>query len=704
MRRLQQLVQACIVSTIVSLVGCAPAGPEMNSGEPSALLSQEPSQQQQAHSLSQTDASAYWRLAGMTLNEKLGQMIQGELFDVLESIDGGLNPLTELNLGSVLSGGGSIIDDNSPRGWQKVYDKLQRAAVASSSGIPIIYGIDAVHGHNAMVGATLFPHNVGLGAARDPSLMMRVGAVTAREVVATGMDWTFGPAVSVGRDERWGRSYESFGEHPHLQRLLAKPYVLGLQGGTTRGTHIVATAKHFIGDGGTVWGTGFPRILPDWTPIEGEYGIDRGDTQEDFERLVELHGQGFIRAIEARVGSIMVSFSSVNGTKMHESKRLIADFLKAAPHHGGLGFEGFVLSDWNGIDDIPTDETDPIAAYKEQIAKSINAGADMLMVAGRLEWTEDIADQLDPDSEGERVVDDMFRFERVVQLLGEAVREGRVDQSRIDDAVWRILRVKYQAGLFHKFDRFGRPRHHVRRLRQWLAGKVGSEQHRAIAREAVRKSLVLLKNDDNTLPLTPEAYDTILVAGKNADDFGAQNGGWTFSWQGSRGNDNLAAGDRTVLAGLVQVADQHGLNVVYEENGCFGKTAMPDRSVAVVVIGESPYAEFLGDTDDLSLDPTDLATLERIYELGVPTVVVMVSGRPMLVETELANWDALIAAWLPGSQGEGIAEVLFGEYDFTGRLPVTWPRDMSQIPINHGDGQQGLFDYGYGLNYRCTGP
>lgn len=568
------------------------------------------------------DARVEDLLARMTVDEKIGQMTQAERGNLRAG------EVKDYFLGSILSGGGSVPTPNTPAGWADMYDNFQREALATRLGIPIIYGADAVHGHNNVYGATIFPHNIGLGATRDPDLVEEIGRITAKEVAATGVDWTFGPCVAVSRDERWGRSYESFGEDPELQQLLAGSYVRGFQGTTMSGDRIVACAKHWVGDGGTLWGTGM-------------YGkIDRGNTQCFESTLRTIHFPGYEEAIENGVGTIMVSYSSWNGVKMHENEYLITQVLK-----NELGFDGFIISDWNAIDELPYN------SYHDKVVASVNAGIDMFMVPDR--WKDFISE------------------------LRSAVSSGEVSMTRIDDTVRRILRVKYKADLFE----------YPYADRSQQDGSFGSAAHRSLAREAVRKSLVLLKNKNNILPLSKSA--DIFVAGKNADNLGYQCGGWTISWQG--GSGDITEGT-TILEGIKQVATG---SVTYNERGL----GASGHDIAVVVIGETPYAEYEGDTNDLTLSLEDINCLDRVYGARIPVVVIMVSGRPLIVTNEIENWDAFVAAWLPGTEGKGVAEVLFGDYNFTGRLPVSWPREGSQIPINKGDSPYDpLFEYGYGLS------
>ena len=579
-------------------------------------------------------------LSYMTLEEKIGQMTQVDR-QFLESDSvtpaASVNDIGTYYLGSLLSGGGSTPSKNFPKAWAEMYDGFQKIALSTRLGIPMIYGIDAVHGHNNVVGATIFPHQIGLGCTNNPQLVEDVNRATAVEIAATGIDWDFAPCLAVPRDERWGRTYEGFGETPDIVKKMAGAAVKGLQSDQLGNpTSILACAKHFIGDGGTVWGTGMNKK------------IDRGDTRVTEQELREIHLPGYLHALEAGVGTVMASFNQVNGDHCHGNKYLLTDLLKKE-----LGFEGFVVSDWEGIDQIEGD-------YKFDIITSINAGIDMVMVPGAAKWG------------GQKYTD-------FINLCIEAVNEGSINESRINDAVARILKIKFEMGLFEKpySDKS-------------LLSKVGSKEHRKIAREAVRQSLVVLKND-GVLPLSKD-LGHIHVAGKNADDLGNQCGGWTITWQGESGP--LTKG--TTIYEAIQIAVSSFTNVTFSKDGSGAKGA----DLGIVVVGETPYAEMEGDRESLALDKKDLAAIDRIRKAGVPVVVIIVSGRPLMIADELDKWGGVIAAWLPGSEGKGITDVIFGDYNPTGRLSVTWPRNMAQIPINFGDTDYDpLFEYGFGLSY-----
>jgi beta-glucosidase len=588
-------------------------------------------------------------LAQMTLDEKIGQMTQPEL----EYVKNNFGDIEKYFVGSVLSGGGSDPKEgNSLEAWTNVYDICQKHALKTRLGIPIIYGIDAVHGHSNVLGAVIFPHNVGLGCTRDPDLVRRIGRVTAEEVRATGINWTFGPCVTVPQDERWGRTYEGFSEDPQLVAKLGEAEILGFQGNRLSDPlSILASAKHFLGDGGTSPNSGGFRLQED-TGIKEEVvdrhkiRFDQGDTRVDEATLRRIHLAPYIPAINAGVGSIMPSYSSWNGDKLSGNKYLLTDVLK-----GELGFEGFLISDYNAIDQVSKD-------YKDSVAASINAGMDMVMVPKR--------------------------YKEFIRDLKEVVQDGRVPMERIDDAVTRILRVKAAMGLFDK-DRSPL-------ADRSLHKSFGSPEHREVAREAVRKSLVLLKNDDQTLPLSKKLA-RIHVAGKSADDIGNQCGGWTIEWQGKSGD--VTPGGTTVLAAIKHTVAE-GTQVSFSKDG----TGAAGASVGIVVIGETPYAEGIGDSGDLALAKEDVEAIRNMKSAGIPVVVILFSGRPLIIGDVFDQSSAFVAAWLPGTEGQGVADVLFGDYKPTGKLSFTWPRSAEQIPMHKGDKKYDpLFPIDYGLTY-----
>jgi beta-glucosidase len=578
-------------------------------------------------------------LSRMSLEQKVGQVVQADLGSVTPE------DVYKYHLGSVLNGGNSAPGGRqwapAPE-WLAEADKFYDASVRPHGDLPIIpitWGSDAVHGHNNVTGATLFPHNIGLGAMRNPELMRKIGSVTAIEMRVTGLDWTFAPTLAVVRDDRWGRTYESYSENPGVVAAYARPLVEGLQGKVgskswLKGAHIVATAKHFVGDGGTLGGR------------------DQGDNVSSEAELRDVQAAGYRPALEAGIQAIMASYNSWHGEKMHGSKSLLTDVLR-----GRMNFDGFTVGDWNGHGQVA-------GCKPTSCAASFNAGLDMFMA---------------PDS---------WR-ELYVNTLAQA-KDGTISMARLDEAVARILRVKLRAGLFEAGRPSSRP----------LAGqfeKIGSPEHRAIARQAVRESLVLLKNNGRTLPLN--AGQNILIAGDGATSYMKQSGGWTLSWQGTGLPDSEFPGATTIGKALV---DAGGSKVAISKDGSYSQK--PD--VAVVVFGEDPYAEFQGDVPDLIFrDRVDNLELLRKYKAaGIKTVAVFLSGRPMWVNSYINASDAFVAAWLPGSEGGGVADVLFGKADFKGKLPFSWPKLATQYVLNLGDkSYDPLFAYGYGLSYARPG-
>jgi len=573
--------------------------------------------------LSSYDPEAKALLAKMTLDEKIGQMTQPEQNELKDPAD-----VEKYFVGSVLSGGSSDPKEgNSLKAWTDLYDRLQARTRNTRLKIPLLYGIDAVHGHNNVLDAVIFPHNIGLGCTRNPKLIEQVTRVTAEEIRASGIQWAFGPCVTVPQDIRWGRTYEGFSEDPKLVRELAGPAVRGFQGaGLGDPLGVLACAKHYVGDGGTAYGS-------------TKTGLDQGDMKVDEATLRRVHLQGYITAIEAGVGSIMPSYSSWNGVKCSASKRLLTDILKDE-----LGFQGFLISDYNAIDQITKD-------FKEAVGISINAGMDMAMVPAR--------------------------YKEYVNDLKALVNEGKVPMSRIDDAVLRILRVKFAMGMMD-------PKR-SQLADRGLQKSFGSPEHRAVARQAVRESLVLLKNDGKALPLSKKAA-RLHIAGKNADDIGNQCGGWTIDWQGRSGD--VTTGGTTILAAIKNTVSKD-TKVTFSKDG----SGAAGATVGVVVIGEKPYAEMQGDRADLPLGPEDIAAVKTMKAAGIPVVVVVVSGRPLILGDVLGEANALVAAWLPGTEGQGVADVLFGDYKPTGKLSFTWPKAVGKGTADP------LFAYGYGLKY-----
>ncbi|MFF4489148.1 CIA30 family protein [Streptomyces sp. NPDC001544] len=574
-------------------------------------------------------------LSRMSLAEKAGQMTQAERGAVGSGSD-----IATYDLGSLLSGGGSTPTPNTPGAWAKMIDDFQLRARATRFQIPLIYGVDAVHGHNNLVGATIMPHNIGIGATRDARLAQRTGAVTAAEVRATGIPWDFAPCLCVSRDERWGRSYESFGEDPALVQSM-ETVIQGLQGRANgadlgRNDKVLATAKHFVGDGGTEYGSS----------TTGSYTIDQGVTKVTRQQLEAVHLAPFRTAVDRGIGTVMPSYSSLDivgdgqgPVKMHARADMINGVLK-----GRMGFHGFVVSDWNAIDQLPGD-------YPSHVRTSVNAGVDMMMVPST--------------------------YKDFTTTLTDEVKTGRISERRIDDAVSRILTQKFRLGLFeHPYaDTTG-------------AAKIGSPAHRAVARQAAAESQVLLKNAGGLLPLRKN--QKVYVAGSNADDIGDQTGGWTVTWQGSSGN--ITPGT-TILEGM----RRDGGDITYSKDA---SAPLTGYDVGVVVVGETPYAEGVGDVGnghDLRLSAADQAAVDKVCA-AMKCAVLIVSGRPQLIGDRLGKIDALVASWLPGTEGDGVADVLYGRRPFTGQLPVTWPRSEAQLPINVGDASYDpQFPYGWGL-------
>jgi len=561
-------------------------------------------------------------LARMSLAEKVGQMTLVEKDSIGEAA------VADSFIGGVLSGGGGTPASNTPEDWADMVDGFQQAALGTRLGIPILYGADGVHGHSNVRGAVIFPHQVGLGAAGDPALVEEIARATATEMAATGVRWNYAPVVAVPQDIRWGRAYESYGELTELVSELGAASVRGLQGPQLDDpAAVLATPKHFVGDGGTSWGSA----------TTNDYLIDQGVTEVGEETLRAVHLPPYVAAIEAGARSLMVSFSSWGGLRMHAQQYLITDVLKDE-----LEFDGFVVSDWGGIEQISGDRY-------ANVVTGVNAGIDMVMVP--------------------------YEYAAFIGDLTAAVEAGDVAQERIDDAVRRILRVKFELGLFE----------HPSAERGLLA-EVGSGDHRALARRAVAASAVLLENH-GALPV-PTAAGRILVAGDAADDMGIQCGGWTISWQGMPGPVTEGT---TILEGIQARAGS--VEVAYD---AAGDGAAEPADVGIVVVGEEPYAEGVGDDPDLVLSDADLATIRAVRERSERLIVVLVTGRPLILGEAVELADAVVVAWLPGSEGAGVADVLFGDVPFGGRLPYTWPDSLAQLPLGAGTGDP-RYPSGFGL-------
>jgi beta-glucosidase len=567
-------------------------------------------------------------LSKMTLAEKAGQMTQVANTYIKNKTD-----ITTYALGSVLSGGGG--GPNGAGGtatqWADMVDDFQSYALRSRLGIPLIYGVDAVHGHNNVQGAVLFPHDIGMGASRDAALVRQEEDVTRQEVLGTGIHWTFAPCVCVPRDDRWGRTYEGFGEDPSIVAPLAQAAVQGFQGASLSTTSVLATAKHYIADGGTKYGTGSSGYL-----------IDQGDAQISESELRAVHLPSYQSAVSAGVGSVMASYSSWNGVKDHGNGYLISSVLK-----GELGFQGFVVSDWGGVKQLPD------ATYADQVAHAVNAGIDMIMV---------------PDD-----------YIGNINAIVADVNAGKITQARVDDAVTRILNAKFGLDLFN----------HPYADRTFTA-QVGSAAHRDVARQAVRESLVLLKNSNNALPLSRTGTYKIVVGGKSVDNLGYQLGGWSISWQGGSG----ATTTGTTFWQALQQATA-GTNISLQNVGTRTKGRY-SGDVGIWVGGETPYAEGKGDSSSLAFGTDNSSQLSDLCSHVKTCIAILYSGRPLVIGDQLPKVDAFVAGWLPGTEGAGITDVLFGA-GFTGTLPVSWPKAVADEPINSGDGKTPLFPLGYGL-------
>jgi beta-glucosidase len=573
------------------------------------------------------DARVQDLLARMTLDEKIGQMVQADSGAVSNTAD-----VQTYALGAMLSGATSKPPENNPAAWHKSVNEFEAWALKTRLKIPLLYGIDAVHGHNDVVGTVIFPHNLGLGATHDPALVEQAEHVTALEMAGTGIRWSFAPCIAVAQDERWGRTYESFGQSPELVSEMAEAAVRGFQGRelSDGNDSVLACAKHFIGDGGT------------------QNGRDQGNTVCDEATLRKLFLPPYRAAIRAGVESIMVSYSSWNGKKMHANKYLLTDVLKQE-----LGFKGFLVSDDAGIDQISRD-------YKVAIETAVNAGVDMAMI---------------PRAPGER-----NSYLEFIQDLKALVAEGKVPPARIDDAVTRILRVKFEMGLFE----------HPYTDDPALTAAIGSPAHRQVARQCVRESLVLLKNENHTLPLS-KTMKHLVVVGEGADDLGMQCGGWTISWQGNTGA--VTTGGTTILAAIRRTVSPE-TTVTYAPDA----SGITNADAVVAVMGEAPYAEGRGNATGLELDPGYAALVEKAKASGAPVITILLSGRPLILGSVLDNSGAFLAAWLPGTEGQGVADVLFGDSKPTGKLPREWPRTEDQTAANAMNGEP-LFPVGFGLTY-----
>jgi len=583
-------------------------------------------------------------LAGMTLQQKVAQMIQPEIRDIT------VEDMRQYGFGSYLNGGGSFPGGNkhaTVQEWIDLAEQMYQASVDDSldgSTIPTMWGTDAVHGHNNVIGATLFPHNIGLGATNNPDLIEKIAKATATEVMVTGIDWVFAPTVATVRNDRWGRTYESYSEDPRIVKEYSSAIVRGLQGVGEEflaDDRVISTVKHFVGDGGTV------------------DGDDQGDNIHDEAALFNIHAQGYVGGLTAGSQSVMASFNSWHGEKIHGNKYLLTDVLKER-----MGFDGFVVGDWNGHGQIA-------GCSNDSCSQAVNAGLDMFMAPTPV-------------------------WKPLLENTIKQVQSGEIPMSRIDDAVTRILRVKVRAGLFDKPSP-------AKRLFSGKTELIGSKAHRDIARQAVRESLVMFKNQGDLLPLNPSKK--FLIAGDGADNIGKQSGGWTITWQGTNNVNADFPGGTSIYDGFKQQVEAAGGSVELNVQGEF--TQKPD--VAVVVFGEEPYAEGNGDIDNLEFErgnKQSLALLKRLQAQGIPVVSLFITGRPMWVNPEINASDAFVVAWLPGSEGAAVADVLLTnkqgdtQYDFTGRLSFSWPNHPNDAEVNYGDeNYKPLFAYAHGLSY-----
>jgi beta-glucosidase len=592
-------------------------------------------------------------LKRMTLDEKIGQMTQVEKNSIK------LGDITRYYIGSILSGGGGSPVNNTPQDWYAMVEGFQDEALGTRLEIPLIYGVDAVHGHGNLLNATIFPHNIGLGATNNPELIEKIGRATAEEILATGIHWNFAPVVAVVQDVRWGRTYEGFGEETGRVTELGTAYIKGMQtlqdgDAVSPGQSIftLATPKHFIGDGATLWGSSRTE----------NYELDQGNMQVPESVLREMYLPPYQSAVDAGALNVMASFSSWKGFKMHAQQPLLTDLLKDE-----LGFNGFIVSDWQGMDQIHPDD------YFASIVTSVNAGVDMNMVP--------------------------YDYVTFIETMKQAVNNGDIPESRVDEAVRRILRVKFSLGLFEQ--PMPDPKYQA---------TVRSREHLELARQAVRESVVLLTNTDNILPLSKDT-PVIFVAGEGANDIGLQSGGWTLEWQGRTGNDN----EGTTLFSAIRAAVKSGTRVEFNREADFSEFKDEDGNplvadVGIVILAEKPYAEGVGDRADISLSENEVRLLEDTKKHSRNIIVILLSGRPRVITGQVAMADAWVAAWWPGTEGSGVADVLFGDHPFTGKTAYSWPRSNEQLPINvNNSGDKTgcdapLFPFGYGLTNNEISP
>src|SRR5688572_6316165 len=636
------LLSACGQATVTPVATVEPAATDSASNTVTPIDTSQPIEQRVAALLEQ-----------MTLDEKIGQMTQVEK----NSIRPG--NITKYFIGSILSGGGGSPANNTVKDWYAMVEGFQKEALATRLQIPILYGVDAVHGHGNLRNATIFPHNIGLGAANNPELMEKIGRATAEEMLATGIPWNFAPVVAVVQDVRWGRTYEGYGEETELVISLSTAYLKGLQTlieednpVAGQSVFVLATPKHFIGDGATIWNSS----------RTDNYQLDQGNMQVPEEVVRNLYLPPYQSAVEVGAQNVMASFSSWKGTKMHAQQYLLTKVLKDE-----LGFEGFIVSDWQAMDQIYPDD------YYASVITSVNAGVDMNMVP--------------------------YDYVTFIETMKQAVSNGDISESRLDEAVRRILRVKFALGLFE------RPMPDPK-----YQGTIRSREHLELARQAVRESLVLLKNENDTLPLSKDT-PVIFLAGQGGNDIGLQSGGWTLEWQGKPGDDNEGT---TILSGI-RAAAGPDTQVEFNRDGNFSEFKDSEGNpliadVGILVLAEEPYAEGVGDRADIALTDKETELIVRMKEQSNSVVVILISGRPRVITEQLSLADAWVAAWLPGTEGAGIADVLFGEVPFTGKLSYSWPRSNEQLPININNAADKtgcdapLFPFGYGLEYGEPSP
>lgn len=537
----------------------------------------------------------------MTTTEKIGQMALVEKNSIYDPFD-----VAYYGLGAVMSGFGGKPEPNTPQGWLNLANSFEKISGRTRLGIPILYGVDTTHGHTNVPGATVFPHFIGLGATKDPDLVYKIGLATAQEMRATNIFWSFSPCLDVATDTRWGRTYESFGSDPEVVSKLGNAYMQGLQDSPDGELKVMATAKHYLGSGEMEWGSSTNK----------NFFMDQGVTKIDEQTLRSTHLPPFKSVVDNGVMSIMAGLNTWQGKEIAASNYLLTDVLKKE-----LGFQGFVVSDWYGVYEISSSK------YKSLVT-AVNAGVDMIMLP--------------------------FDYKSFVYYMDKAIRTGDISENRLNDAVRRILKTKFELGLFD-----------ISVTDAPDLSVIGSKHNREIARDAVRKSLVILKNENNILPLSKQ-QNTIVVAGEAADNIGRQSGGWTVEWQGIDGNWIPGT---TILSGIKATVSGN-TKVEFNQEGDFLADAKAD--VGIVVVGEKPYAEGWGDSEHPTLSEGDLLTIQKTKAVSKNLVVVIISGRPIDIRKYHEDWDAVVAAWLPGSEGQGVSDVLFGDYPFKGTLPIAW--------------------------------